>query len=107
MDELITVETIVITAGRNILSEPMSEKEWSNLQKSIEAMLLLSRAVVYTNRALGAGEYKGMKEESVTYVAEVASPSVATIQLELGKLARLFSQDSIYLGTIGASVFCS
>jgi hypothetical protein len=107
MNELVTLETIVITAGRNILTEPMNERDWSNLHDSIEDLLLLSRAVVYTNRALGIGEYEGMKEESVTYVAQVASPYVATIQLELGTIARLFKQDSIFLGRIGESVFCS
>ena len=99
-------KTIVISAGRNILTEPMSAQEWELLQKNIDFILEENHAIVFTRRAIGAGDYEGMKEESVTYVAEIHETRLSDIERVLSKLAGLFKQESIALMVVGQTIFC-
>ena len=99
-------KTIVISAGRNILSEPMSEQEWELLHINIEQTLDASHAIYYTKRALGAGQYQGQGEESVTYVVEIHETHLSDIMRGLSKLAGLFKQESIALMVVERTIFC-
>ena len=99
-------KTIVISAGRNILSEPMSAQEWELLQKNIDFILEENHAIVFTRRALGAGQYDGKGEESVTYVAEIHEDRLSDIMRGLSKLAGLFKQESIALMVVDRTIFC-
>ena len=99
-------QTIVISAGRNILSEPMNSIEWDLFHVNIEQTLDASHAIYYTRRAIGAGQYQGQGEESVTYVVEIHEQYLSDIERGLAKLAGLFKQDSIALMVVGQTIFC-
>jgi hypothetical protein len=98
--------TIVISAGRNVLDEPMSAKTWSNLSTSINLILKESNAIIFTANALGIGEYKGEKEQSVTYVAEVHTSEIERIKECLAGIARIYGQESIALMQVASTAFC-
>ena len=99
-------ETIVISAGRNVLTEPMGEESWEYLKLTIETMLANQHAIIVTNRALGVGQYQGMSEESVTYVALVPNSSLDAIEQALAAIARLYKQESIALMVVESTKFC-
>jgi hypothetical protein len=99
-------ETIVISAGRNVLTEPMGEESWEYLKLTIETMLANQHAIIVTNRALGVGQYQGMSEESVTYVALVHNSSLGAIEEALAAIARLYKQESIALMIVESTKFC-
>lgn len=99
-------QTIVISAGRNILSEPMNSIEWDLFHSNIEFLLEENHAILFTKRALGAGDFQGMKEESVTYVGEIHENYLSDIERGLAKLAGLFKQESIALMVVGQTIFC-
>ena len=99
-------QTIVISAGRNVGNEPMSAQEWELLHINIEETLDASHVIYYTKRAIGAGDYEGMKEESVTYVVEIHETHLSDIMRGLSKLAGLFKQESIALMVVDRTIFC-
>ena len=99
-------QTIVISAGRNILTKPMSADSWNLFHVNIEQTLDASHAIYYTKRALGAGQYQGQGEESVTYVVEIHEQYLSDIERGLAKLAGLFKQDSIALMVVSQTLFC-
>jgi len=99
-------ETIVISAGRNVGTQPMSAKDWEFLHRTIENMLENTHAIVVTNRAIGLGQYQGMSEESVTYVALVPNATLDAIEEALAATARLFGQESIAMMVVESTKFC-
>jgi hypothetical protein len=99
--------TIIITAGRNIQNRPMGRISWEDLNIAIEETLASHRATIFTNRAIGSGEWEGVKEESASYVAQVDQEAISQIQERLATLAHAYEQDAIFLGIIGESYFCS
>jgi hypothetical protein len=99
-------QTIVISAGRNVLTEPMNSIEWNLFHGNIEQTLDAAHALYYTKRALGAGQYQGQGEESVTYVVEIHEQYLSDIERGLAKLAGLFNQESIALMVVHQTIFC-
>ena len=99
-------ETIVISAGRNVLTTPMSDADWNFMHRTIENMLENTHAIIVTNRALGVGQYEGMSEESVTYVALVHNSTLGAIEEALSATARLFGQESIAMMVVESTKFC-
>ena len=99
-------ETIVISAGRDVLGVPMGDESWEYLKLTIETMLSNQHAIIVTSRALGVGQYQGMSEESVTYVALVPNATLDAIEEALSATARLYGQESIALMVVESTKFC-
>lgn len=102
------MKSIVISAGRNIGSDPMPAEEWQRLRLEVARILESVNAQVFTRDAIGFGEWIGdagdiVKEESVTYSAAVQNRALEKIQRDLQKLAQQFKQDAIAL-IVGRSV---
>lgn len=102
------MKSIVISAGRNVGSDPMPAKEWQRLRSEVARILESVNAQVFTRDAIGFGEWVGdagdiVKEESVTYSAAVQNGALEKIQRDLQKLAQQFNQDAIAL-IVGRSV---
>ena len=99
-------ETIVISAGRDVLGVPMGDESWEYLKLTIETMLANQHALIVTNRAIGEGEYKGVKEESATWVALVPNSTLDAIEEALTAIAQLFKQESIAFMLVEYTKFC-
>ena len=99
-------QTIVISAGRNIQGKAMTLGSWENLHDAIENRLDAIEAHYYTKRALGAGDYEGEREDSVTYVVAIEENQLSDIERGLAKLAGQFEQESIALMVVGQTIFC-
>lgn len=95
------MKTIVISAGRNIGSEPMDEQAWRELRQAVARVMESNASQIFTKDALGYGEWMGdaglVKEESVTYSGAVLDGALEKIQRDLQLLARQFKQDAIAL----------
>jgi len=102
------MSTIVISAGRNIGSVPMSNGQWSGMREQLGDALRAVDAEVYTRDAIGRGEWledsgRTISEESVTYVASIEDSKLPAIEHLLKGIARAHMQDAIAL-MVGNSI---
>jgi len=102
------MSTIVISAGRNIGTKPMSNGQWSGMRQQLSDALATVDAEVYTRDAIGHGEWledsgRVISEESVTYVASIDDNKLPAIEHLLKGIAREHLQDAIAL-MVGNSI---
>ena len=102
------MNTVVITAGRNIGGDPMNASEWMRLRETLGRVLESVDADIYTRDALGIGEWteetgRVIREESVTYVGSVQEEKIAALKERIQVIAKEYAQDAIAL-IVGQSI---
>lgn len=102
------MSTIVISAGRNIGTKPMSNGQWKGMREQLSDALRAVDAEVFTRDAIGNGEWiedsgRTISEESVTYVASIDDKQLPVMENLLRGIARAHMQDAIAL-MVGNSI---
>lgn len=102
--------SIIISIGRNVGSEPMSDEAWEAfkaevLNRATHPLLWESKGPDYTGCTYGVGIWEGVEEQ--TMVCNVVGTSwfdtlnaTGALSRTLGKLATKYNQDAIAL-TVG------
>jgi hypothetical protein len=80
----------------------MGDYEWREFRASIDSLLRELGAIVFVDAAESIGEWKGVSEESLTWVAEVPEERHAFIISFLEETALIRRQDAIAY-TLGAT----
>lgn len=101
------MKSIVISAGRNIGSRPMTAQQWQDLRLAVARILGSVDASIHTRDAIGFGEWVGddgvlIQEESVTYAATIQDEALQIVKRSLQLVAKQYQQDAIAL-IVGAT----
>ncbi|WP_263729975.1 hypothetical protein [Cellulomonas sp. SG140] len=92
---------VTVTLGRNVGTVPMAAEEWDDFQTDAEAILegcTVREDVWWCERHYGAGEWDGIREESVRVtLLGVVEVREAQLRLELAELADQYRQDAVAL----------
>ena len=102
------MQTVVITAGRNVGTEPMSDGRWSELRSDLVQALQSVNAEIYTRDAIGRGEWiessgRVISEESITYVGAIEAATLEALERNISRVASKYLQDAIAL-VVGQSL---
>jgi len=95
--------TITVSIGRNVGSEPMSERRWAMFRNTIRNTILDNLGAIFVDGAYSRGEWDGITETSATWVADVEEFTVPYLEREFARIAREYLQDAIAL-TVGKTV---
>jgi hypothetical protein len=96
---------VSIGRGAHARQEPLSDVEWSEFRRLVGVLLTLTvDGTLHVDGALSTGEWKGVPEESATFVAEVPHASLSVVRAGLRYIGQGYGQECIAL-TLGYTEF--
>lgn len=98
--------TITISIGRGGNERKLSFTRWLDFATHIRALLTKTNSEIYVDAAESIGEWEGVAEDSLTWVASVDEDNLDYTRGFLARTAEIYNQDAIAL-TIGETELIS
>jgi len=92
--------TITISIGRGGNERKMPFSRWLDFAQHIRVLLSKTDSEIYVDAAESIGEWEGVKEDSLTWVASVDEDRLDFARGFIRQTAEIYNQDAIAL-TIG------
>lgn len=95
------INSIIVKAGRNIGSTPMSDTSWNLFTSTLIYLASFDNEdkVMFTETQFGKGEWQGVEEENfevfITFKEEPTWTGMSIVNELIAKLGRIYEQDAV------------